>query len=171
MISGIVVLALLLLFTGTATAHCPLCTAGAGIAATAAAYFGVDLPVIGLFIGAFAVSTGWWAANRLEEQYSPYQTPAIVIASFILTVLPVAPLIGEQYAHHIGIVGGYGTLLNRTYTINLSLLTAAVGGGIVAIGPRMSQGLTAIREVQLPFQGIVLTFSTLLLTGIIIQVI
>ncbi len=171
MINGALVFVLLLLFTGTATAHCPLCTAGAGIAATAAAYFGVDLLVIGLFIGAFAVSTGWWAANRLEEQYIPHQGSAIVIASFLLTVLPVAPIIGEQYAHHIGIMGGYGTLLNRTYTINLSLLTAGLGGGIVAIGPRMSQGLTAIREGQFPFQGIVLTFSTLLLTGIIIQVV
>lgn len=171
MISGILVLVLLLLFTGTATAHCPLCTAGAGIAATGAAYLGVDLPVIGLFLGAFAVSTGWWVANRLEQEYIPHQTAVIVIASFLLTILPIAPVIGKQYAHHIGIMGGYGTLLNRTYTINLSLLTAAVGGGIVAIGPRLSQGLTALRDEQLPFQGIVLTFSTLVLMGIVLQVI
>ena len=56
-------------FSEFVSAHCPLCTAGAAIAAGGAIYLGVSVIVVGLFIGAFAVSTGWWVAKIIKKQY------------------------------------------------------------------------------------------------------
>ena len=81
-----------LLLMQSAYAHCPLCTAGAAFAAGGAAWIGISKAAIGIFIGAFAVSTGWWASNLLKKKYIPFQKPLLILFSFAATIIPLIPL-------------------------------------------------------------------------------
>lgn len=46
-------------------AHCPLCTAGAGIGALIAKELGMKSSIIAIWIGAFAVALGLWLGNMV----------------------------------------------------------------------------------------------------------
>lgn len=165
------VLLFLLIFSGIASAHCPLCTAGAGAAAAGAAYLGVAKPVLGLFIGALGVSMGWWFAKKIPKEYIPYQKEAVIVASFVLTVVPILPIIGQQKAFFIGLYGGYGSLLHNTYMYDVSLLTSVIGGAVVTLSPRISGKITDIRGKHIDYQGILVTFAALIVLGLVIQLI
>lgn len=160
----------LLLMKGV-EAHCPLCTVGAAVAAGGAAYLGVHSAVIGLLIGAFAVSTGWWASRWIKKRYIPGQKVMIILLSFALTVIPILPIIGENYPLYISLAGEYGSLLHRTYVVNISLVTSIFGGILVSISPRLSKKISLLRDGRVfPFQGVVLTLSLLVVASIILQV-
>ncbi len=152
-------------------AHCPLCTFGAIAIAGGAAWLGISNGVIGLFIGAFAVSMGWWVSNMIKKKYIPYQLWVLVISSYLLTILPILSLIGNStYPFYVSITGDYGSWLNRTYLVNLFLLASILGGLIVLISPRLSRKISKIRiGITFPFQGMIITFLLLLLTAGIIQ--
>lgn len=151
-------------------AHCPLCTIGAAAAAGGAVYLGVNNLVIGLFIGAFAVSMGWWFSNLIKKKFIPFQRTAIILLSFITTILPMLPLMEGIKPLYINIVGDYGSLLNRTYIFNLFLVGSILGGIIVTLTPWLSSKLTSLRNGKmLPYQGTVLTLALLLMLGTIIQ--
>ncbi|HIH05341.1 TPA: hypothetical protein HA228_03940 [Candidatus Woesearchaeota archaeon] len=148
------------------SAHCPLCTVGAAAAAGGAAYFGVGKGAIGVFIGAFAVSMGWWIGNMLKRQYIPYQKPALILLSVITTVLPLAPLLSETRALYIPWIGAYG----KTYALNAYYAGALLGGAITCMTPWMSRKMSSWRGNRtLPYQGIVLTLALLVGAGAIMQ--
>lgn len=150
-------------------AHCPLCTAGAIAAAGGAAYLGVNNAIVGLFLGAFAVSTGWWVSKYLK-QYIPFQRQVIIITAFVTTVLPVLPFIESNYPFYISIIGDYGTLLNSTYIINLFLIGSILGGFIVSIAPWFSRQVSRKRNGKIiPYQGLLLALSMLVASSIVIQ--
>lgn len=159
----------LLVFTGYASAHCPLCTAGAGVAAAGAAYLGVAKPVLGLFIGALGVSMGWWMAKKIPKKYIPYQKEVVTIASFLLTIVPILPVVGQQKAFFIGLAGSYGSLLHNTYMYDISFLTSVIGGLVVTFSPSISGKITEIRGEHIDYQGIIVTFTALLVLGLVIQ--
>jgi len=163
----------LFLMPKAALAHCPLCTIGAGVAVVGARYYGVHDVVLGVFIGAFAVATGWWFANLLNKkfkrQFIPYQKWIIVLASFLLTVIPILPMFTTVSSTYISVMGDYGSILNRTYLINLYLVGSILGGIIVAITPLLSKIITRLRHKTIPFQGIILTLSLTTLVALIIQ--
>lgn len=151
-------------------AHCPLCTVGIAAAAGGAAYLGVDKAVIALFVGAFAVSTGWWVARKIKKQLIPFQMAGIILLSFLLTTIPLLPLLDRIYPIYISVAGDYGSWLNRTYIINLSLISSILGGAAVGITPWLSAKLTGLRQgKKMPYQGVLLTLGILLITSIIIQ--
>jgi len=151
-------------------AHCPLCTIGAAAAAGGAAYMGVDKAIIGLFIGGFAVSTGWWMARLLKKKYIPFQKWAIILASFALTVYPLLSIMGRVEPMFISLAGGYGTLLNRTYLVNISLVASILGGLIVSVAPGLSKKISGLRGGKVyPFQGIILTLTMLIVAAFAIQ--
>src|SRR3989344_9503518 len=90
----------LMLVTKGVSAHCPLCTLGAGAAAAGAVWLGVSKVVIGLFIGAFAMSMGMWFSKIPKKKYIPFQKTLIILAIFLTTVLPLSPIfkaIGPLY--------------------------------------------------------------------------
>lgn len=152
-------------------AHCPLCTMGVAAAAGGAAYLGIDKAIIALFVGAFAVSTGWWVGKKIKKKIVLFQTAAIVIISFLLTVLPLLPLLERIYPLYISLAGGYGTLLNRTYVLNLSVITSLLGGVVVGITPWLSRKISTLRQGKIfPFQGVILTIGLLLIIGALLQV-
>lgn len=151
-------------------AHCPLCTAGAAAAAGGAAWLGVNNAVIGIFMGAFAVSMGWWVSRLIKKQYVPFQMALIILFSFATTILPLLPLITGFYPLYISIGGEYGSLFNRTYLVNLFLAGSIIGGVIVCITPWLSKKISDMRGKALPYQGITLTFTLLAFAGILVQI-
>jgi len=153
-----------------ARAHCPLCTVGAAVAAGGAAYLGVDSIVIGLFIGAFAVSMGWWIGNLIKKKIIPFQKTGLIVLSFLTTVIPLRPLLSEIGSIPIYWFGSYGSLFNRTYIFDAFLLGSIIGGFIVCTTPWLSKKISENRGKMIPYQGIILTLSLLVLVGIIMQV-
>ncbi len=151
------------------SAHCPLCTAGAAVAAGGAAWLGVSKIIIGLFIGAFAVSTGWWFSRLIKKQYIPGQRMLIILLAFVTTIVPLLPLLGEIHPLYISIMGSYGSLLNKTYLLDLFLVGSIVGGAIVSSTPWLSSKITKLRGKTFPFQGIILTFAILIIMSIFMQ--
>lgn len=159
---------LFLLLPFSVKAHCPLCTIGVAAAAGGAAYLGVHVAVIGLFVGAFAVSTGWWASRWLKKQCVPFQKTLIIVAAFLLTVIPILPLIESSYPLYIPWLGVYGT----TLVVNSALVTSLLGGLVVAGAPSLSKKISGLREGKMiPFQGVLLTLALLAVVGVLIQVV
>jgi len=165
----------ILLAPQTVSAHCPLCTIGAGAVAVGAAYYGVNNASIGVFLGAFALAIGWWFARiidaRIKKQFIPYQKSIIIIASFLLTIIPIMPMFESYSSIYISWAGEYGSLLNRTYMINTFLAGSILGGVIVAITPLLSTIITRSRNKTLPFQGVILTLSLIILAGVMLQLV
>ncbi len=153
-------------------AHCPLCTAGVAVAAGGAAYLGVSDQVIGLFVGAFAVSTGWWVSRLVKRRFIPFQRGIIIFLSFLLTVIPLLSLFKGIYPLYISWLGEYGSVLNRTYMLNSFLAGSVLGSGIVCFTPWLSRKISALRMGKMiPFQGVLLTLMLLVAIGGILQLV
>ncbi len=148
------------------SAHCPLCTVGAGAAAGAAVWLGVSKIVVGLFIGAFAMSMGMWFARIIKKKYVPFQRTLIILAIFLLTVFPLLPIFSAIGPLYLSFVGDYG----KTYAVNYALVSSFFGGIITFISPGLNNKLKEKRGGKgIPFQGILITFALLVITSVIIQ--
>ena len=90
------------------SAHCPLCTIGAGVAGAGAIWLGVSKVVVALFIGAFAMSMGMWFAKIPKKKYIPFQKTLIILAVFLTTVLPLLPLFTAIGPLYLSFIGQYG---------------------------------------------------------------
>src|SRR3990167_9929409 len=159
-----------ILLAKTVSAHCPLCTIGAGAAAAGAVWLGVSKIVVALFIGAFAMSMGMWFSRVIGKRWSyiPFQNIFVSIAIFALTVWPLIPIFKSIGPLYLPFIGGYG----KTYAFDYSLVSALMGGLIVFISPGLSKKITEIRNGKLiPFQGIVLTLLILIIVGGIVQLV
>lgn len=153
-----------------AKAHCPLCTAGAGVLAIAAASFGVSTMAIGVFIGAFAVALGLWMARLVKKQYVKYQRHIIMVVTFLATILPMMPLITEYMSFNVYWFGAYGNPFNRTYVVHAFLVGSGIGAILMLLGPYVSAGVKRIRNGKLfPYQGIIITLTLLTVTSLLIQ--
>lgn len=165
-------LIVILFFAGAvsvAYAHCPLCTAGAGLAAMGAGWLGVGEISIGIFIGAFAVAVGSWIANIWKMDFR-FKKEALIIISFITTIAPLIYMFQEFIPLYVHLYGGYGSLLNRTYLINQFLLGSITGGAVVLLAPFVSGAITKKYGKMLwPYQGLSITFSALLITSVIFE--
>ncbi len=151
-------------------AHCPLCVVGAAAATGGALWLGVSKVVVALFLGAFAVAVGWWIARIIKKQYVPQQKAILVISSYLMTLLPILPILDQTYPFYLTLFGGYGTLFNRVYLLNLSLFSSILGGIIIIAGPPLSETLSKFRNGKfLPFQGIIITLVLLLMIGVVLQ--
>ncbi len=53
-------------------AHCPLCTAGAGLLAGVSSYLGIATAVVGVLVGAFSLALGYWIARMIRHTYFSY---------------------------------------------------------------------------------------------------
>ena len=156
---------MLALIPSAAKAHCPLCTVGAGALAIGAAYLGVNTAVVGVFIGAFSLALSLWIARIVKKQYIPHQKSILIIIIFISTVIPIMPLIREYRSVNLFLYGAVGSILNRTYMINLFLIGVIIGAGIMYIAPFVSAWVKEHRNGKLiPYQGI--TIALLMLTSI-----
>lgn len=153
-----------------AFAHCPLCTAGAGVLAVLAASMGVSLAVVGVFIGAFALALGIWLARSLKKKYVKYQEQVVSLIIFLLTVIPIIPFADEYRSFSIYWIGDYGSLLNRTYIVNNFIFGSIAGALLLLIAPFISRKITQIRQGKAwPYQGITITFILLLAAALAFQ--
>ncbi|MEX1014053.1 MAG: hypothetical protein WDZ80_02750 [Candidatus Paceibacterota bacterium] len=159
-------LSLLGLVPKIVSAHCPLCTAGAGALAILAASLGVSSIVVGVLIGAFSLALGLWISKLVKKKYIPYQEEILSSLIFLSTVLPLMPLVQDYGPFFVPFIGEYGS----TYTINLYIFGVVIGTLIMFISPYISKLITKTRDKQIPFQGITITITLLILTSIIIQI-
>ncbi len=138
-------------------AHCPLCTAAVGAAAVSAKYYGLDSSIIGLLIGAFGISSGLWIGLKVKK-YFKFQLSVIVLASFLLTVLPLLYLITDTVYLPLLLFGPAGSVLNKVYWINKMLLGSIIGGIITLLSYLLHLYIKKFNgKVLFPFQGVVLT--------------
>lgn len=151
-------------------AHCPLCVGGAGAAAALASLFGVKFGAIGVFMGAFAVALAMFIANRLPEKFR-FQNIIVGGLIYLTTLIPMYPFLkGDYTSWFISASGEYGSLLNRTYLIDLFIIGSIIGSLIVFYAMKLSALITRKRDgKQIKFQGMILTFSLLIISALIIQ--
>ncbi len=117
------------------SAHCPLCTIGAGAAAAGAVWLGVSKVVIALLIGAFAMSMGMWFSRIPKKKYIPFQKTLIISIIFLTTLLPLLPLFKAIGPLYLSFIGEYG----MTYAFNYSLASSILGAGLVFISPKINK--------------------------------
>lgn len=154
------------LLVKTVSAHCPLCTIGAGAAAAGAVWLGVSKIVVAMFIGAFAMSMGMWFVKKIKKRYIPLQKTLIIAVIFATTVLPLMPMFSAIGPLYLSFIGEYGT----TYAFNYSWASVLLGGVVVLVSPSINNKIKEKRNGKgIPFQGILITFSLLALFGLIIQ--
>jgi hypothetical protein len=149
-----------------ALAHCPLCTAGAGILAITAAYFGLSSMIIGVLIGAFALALSLWLKNWPRRQFIRYQRLLIGLLIFLGTVVPIMPLVVDYAPLYLPFWGEYG----RTFAISLYLAGLPFGMAAVYLAPALSRLIARARGGKImPYQGMAITFILLVIISILIQ--
>ncbi|PIQ92190.1 MAG: hypothetical protein COV70_01200 [Parcubacteria group bacterium CG11_big_fil_rev_8_21_14_0_20_39_22] len=163
----IVLVSLVTVTPKVASAHCPLCTAGAGALAILAASLGVSSVVVGVLIGAFSLALGLWISEAIKKQYIPYQKHILTSVIFLGTVIPIMPFIRHYGPLYVPFIGEYGT----TYTIDLYMLGVIIGSAIMLFSPFLSKFVTRVRNKQMPFQGLSITILLLVIVSVIIQLV
>ncbi len=153
--------------SGTAHAHCPLCTAGAGVVALGAAKLGVGPMSVGIFLGAFAVALGLWVARLIKKKYVPRQKEMLALISFVTTIIPLQSVLADYSSVYLPFWGEYG----KTILINLFLVGGIIGGTLLLISPHLSRKLALARNGKMyPFQGTTITLSLLLTAAVVIEI-
>ncbi len=152
------------------SAHCPLCTAGAGFLAVMAISLGVSPVIVSVLMGAFAWALGAWLSVFIKTEYVSYQKTLITFLIFIGTIIPLMPLVRVYSPLYVSLFGEYGGFFHRTYLMDLYLFGAVLGALIVIVAPVISRLITKWRGQTLPYQGLSITLMSLLLISILIQV-
>lgn len=148
-------------------AHCPLCAGAVGMVAASAKYYGLDASIVGLFGGAFAVSTGVFFAQKVKKQYIRLQFPAIVLASFILTVIPLLLIKSEDMVLPLRLFGETGSVLNRVYWMDKLVFGALIALPVTLLAFWLHDYTKKVRgRVLFPYQGIVFTLAVLSIAGL-----
>ncbi len=147
-----------------ASAHCPLCIAGAGVLVIAGYELGVKKIVIGLLIGGLAVAFGEWFNRLIKKKFFKGQEILIIILTFLLTYLSVKSFIVHYFYFYIPIPK-YGQVI----MIDKSLLAGILGGFLVLIAPYISRWISQKRGKTILFQRIIITLLLLIIFGIILQ--
>lgn len=147
-------------------AHCPICTVAVGAAAISAKYYGLDTSIIGLLIGAFGISTGLWIGLKAKK-YFRFQLPLIVLASFLLTLVPLLYIDKSPVYLPLLLLGQPGSLLNRVYWLNKILFGGIIGGLITLAAFYIHTHIKKVNgRVLFPFQGIVITLIFLIISSL-----
>ncbi len=163
-VSVLVTLMILLFLSSIKTSYgmCPLCTAGAAIGLSLARYYGLSDLIVGLWLGALAVSTGLWIAKITKKRLGrkmPLQTPIIFSLAVAATVIPF---------YYAGFFNGMPGMSDTLFGINKLFLGIIVGGIITYAGAPMSNLVKKIRGAAFPFQGIFITLGLMMLASILI---
>ena len=151
-------------------AHCPLCVGGAGAAAALASFLGVKYGAIGVFMGGFAVALSLLIANRLPEKFK-FQNIIVAWVIYLTTLLPLYPFLRGDITPWIVSIGGeFGSMLNRTYLIDLFIIGSIIGSLIVLYSMKLSSCITQQRNGEtIKFQGLLLTFALLIISAVGMQ--
>lgn len=149
---------LLVFFVNKVYAHCPLCSGAVGAIAVSAKYYGFDPSIIGLFIGAFAVSTGLWINNKIRN-YFKFQRELIVLLSFLITVVPVSLKLGDVFYVPLSFIG-------RTLWPNKIFFGSVIGALIFFLASWLNKMIKLkLNRSIVPFQGILLSVLALIIVA------
>ena len=158
-----------ILFAVRAYAHCPLCTIGAGAAAMGASYLGVKDAATGVFIGAFAIALGFWTNKLVKKNYIKYQKELVILAIFILTIVPISQIIKSYIPLYINWGGGYGTIFHQTYILNSMVFGSLIGAIIMVFSPWLGRKIKEKFHIAIPFQTMIIIFLLLIAAATILQ--
>ena len=140
-----------------AFAHCPLCTAAVGTGLLVTRLYGVDDTVVGVWIGAFVVSTALWFGKLIERKYRrlPLHDLILIISGLALTVVPL---------YYAGLMG----MESRLWGVNKLLLGILVGCLVAYSGISVSGKIKERRgKILFPFQTIAITLASLILVSFV----
>ncbi|MEX2013914.1 MAG: hypothetical protein WD896_00990 [Parcubacteria group bacterium] len=167
----LILIPLLIFLPKVVSAHCPLCTVGAGVLAVLAASIGISTMVVGVMIGGFALALSLWVAKLPKKEYVPFQYPILALAIFLSTIIPIMPFIIEYRPLYVRLLGDYGGMLHNTYAINLFIAGSILGALLMLVGPRASKWLTGLRGGRIvPYQGITISLLLLVIASVIIEI-
>lgn len=139
-------------------AHCPLCAGAVGAAAVGANYIGLDSSIVGLFVGAFSISTGIWFAKKIKKKYFKFQSFSLVVSSFLLTVIPSAKIVNDLT---------YISLFNNVYFLDKILIGSIIGAIITLFALYLHNKIKQVNgKVLVPYQGVFLTLILLIISSI-----
>lgn len=155
--------------TNQALAHCPLCTAGVGAAAGVASVLGVEVMVLGLFVGGFSLLIGFMVDKAVTKKFFKLQKYAFGFFSFIVTMVPLRVMFQDSTSIPVYFFGSYGSLLYRTYIVNEFLFGGVIGASLISFVPVLSKKLSEVRGDTVPFQTMIMTFTVLLVVGLLFQ--
>jgi len=141
-------------------AHCPLCTAGAGILAVIAVSLGVPALIISTLLGGFALAMGIWLAKLIKKKYIKYQDYFVAGLIYISTVLPLWPIL-KEYKTLYAPLFGFDKYADKI-PVDIYLTGAVLGGLILLATPWISNAVSVYAKKQLiPFQGLLITLVLL----------
>ena len=76
-----------LLFPAAASAHCPLCVAGAAAGLTLSRILGIDDSITGIWLAAFLGATSFWTATLVSKKFKiPFLKEIVYVLIFVLTI-------------------------------------------------------------------------------------
>ena len=146
-----------------------MCTVAVGAAVISAKYYGLDSSIIGLLIGAFGVSTGLWIGLKIKRNYLKFQFSLIVVASFLLTVLPLLYLSNDSIYFPLLLFGQAGSLFYKVYWVDKMFFGSIIGALITLAAYWTHTHIKKINgKVLFPFQGVVITFVFLVMSGLML---
>ncbi len=144
------------LLFGSVRAHCPLCTAATGAAVAVTRFYGVPDSVVGLWIGAFAVSMVLWLNRILKRQYVPFQGELLTIAAILTTVVPFY-------------FAGLFNISSTIFGIDKLLFGILLGGFLTWLMPVVSRQIKAVNnKVLFPRQTLILSIVVLIVTSVVL---
>jgi len=151
---AILFLFVIFLFSNVVEA-CPFCTIVFSSAAFSANYFGLDLIVFGLFIGATIIPSGHFINSFIKKEYFKFQNGFISFILFLITIFII--LIFDP--------GG-----NIYYRINF-ILKLLIGSFIGVLITVLAFMLNKFIKLKIKFKKTIVSFIFLIITGVILQLI
>ena len=144
------------LYSSTAHAHCPLCTAAVGGGVAVTRFYGLDDIVMGIWVGAFVVSTALWMNKKIKRDYLPFQDLFISSIAMVVTAL----------SFYFG--GLLGDLRYMLFGVDKLLIGMVLGGTVTYLVPLLSEAIKKRRgRILFPFQTIILTLVSLLIISLL----
>jgi len=160
-ISSLISLLLFLtLFVSPVSAQCPVCTVAVGGGVLLSRYLGIDDLVIGIWAGAFVISSGLWTATLIKKQFIKYQEWILVVLLWITTVLGLkqAGFIGNPTCR----IHGHDKLLTGIIAGSLVFLLAYAVDKILRRINKTNPG-----KAHIPYQKVIIPVGLLIIATII----
>ncbi len=144
------------------SAMCPLCVAGAAAGLGIARYYGLDDTIVGIWLGALAISSALWVNRTVRKRFGasilPYQGFVVGIATIAATILPF---------YFAGFFNGMPNMADTILGINRVLFGIVMGSIIAYFGAPVSNYIKRTRGKAIPYQSVLFTIFLLFLASII----
>lgn len=159
-----------LIFPVSASAHCPLCVAGAGVGLSVARFLGIDDSISGIWLGAFLAAISFWMDASISKKLKHFLVrPLTYIAMFTVTIWSI-------YAFNdISTNNLKFFLINKHSGLILGmdkLIFGMVTGGVVFYLVDIINGLIIKKngKVLFPFQRLLTSLGSMVILSMVVYV-